>query len=248
MGEGSMSGWDFSIDELGIGFVCNKLNSGYLKGKVNIPIMDSAQSLAYHANVCYNPSTKEADYNFTITPANKIKFNVFSAEVDLNNTSQITVVKSKGLFKPTAILNGFMSFNHAKFNSNGGQLQFQDLTIVTQSPYLTKGVFTLHTIGNQTKAAKYPVSINDITLGITSGALVMGFGVTMNILDNHSTGFSAGTTITLKGKIDEKQVNYSGEIPVSYTKTKWKFDKVMVNGIAIDVHTSAFTLNGTVLF
>jgi hypothetical protein len=246
--EGSMSGWDYSIDELGVGFVCNKLNSGHLKGKLNIPVMDSSQSLTYLANICYNPVIREADYNFTISPTGNIKFNIFSAQVNLNNTSKITVTKSKGLFKPTAVLNGYMSFIHPKFDSNGGQLQFQDVTITTDAPYLMKGIFALHTVGNQTKTAGYPTSFNDIVLGINTGSPFISFGVNINILDNVSGGFSAGTTITLQGKVNSKLISYTDEIPVSYTKTKWKFDKLVVNSISLGVKTTAFNLNGTVKF
>lgn len=247
--DGTMSGWDYSIDQLGVGFLCNKLNSGHLKGKVNIPIMKSGQSLVYTANVCYNPSFKEADYNFTINPANNLTFNVFSAQVNLTNTSQIYVVKSNGLFKPTATLNGYMSFNHAKFNSNGGQIKFQELTLTTEAPYLIKGIFTLHNlIGNQTKTANYPTTINDITLGFNLGSPYMDFGVSFNILDNANTGFSAGTIVSLKGKLDAQNIQYTDEVPVSYTKTKWTFDKVVIKGIFLDLHTTAYALKGSVVF
>ncbi|TAL59348.1 MAG: hypothetical protein EPN85_09530, partial [Bacteroidetes bacterium] len=247
--EGSMSGWDYSIDELGVGFLCNKLNSGHLKGKVNIPVMDSSQSLVYTADVYHNPTSKEADYHFVINPANNIKFNVFSAQVNLSNTSVITVEKSKGLFKPTAVLNGYMSFNHKNFNSNGGQLLFQDLTFVTHGPYyVTKGIFTLHNIGNQTKTANYPASVNDISFGFNTGAPIMTFSVSINLSDNANSGLSVGTAVSLKGKIEAKPINYKDEIAVSYTKTKWKFDKIVINGFSLGVTTSVFTLTGNVLF
>lgn len=246
--EGSMSGWDYSIDELGIGFLCNKLNSGHLKGKVNIPIMDSAQSLKYTANVNYKPENKEADYFFMINPANNIKFNVFSAQVNLSNTSKISVVKNKGLFKPSAVLNGYMSFNHKNFNSNGGQLLFQDLTLETHAPYFIKGIFTLHNIGNQSSVSNYPASVNDITLALNMGSPVMTFSVSVNVLDEVNSGFSVGTAISLIGKIEPKTVNYPGEAAVTCTKTKWKFDKAVINGISLGVQTSVFVLSGTVLF
>lgn len=245
--DGSMSGWGFSVDELGVGFVCNQLNSGHVKGRVNIPIMDSTQTLIYDANVCYNPINKEIDYNFVISPANNLQFKVFSAEVNLNSNSHISIMKTNGVFKPSAVLNGYIAFNNAKFNSNGGQLLFQDLTIVTTAPYLTNGIFTLHNIGNQTKAANYPISINDISFGISNGAPVMGFSVTINLKEG-SAGFSAGTLVNLKGKIDAEQVTYNDDVPVNYTKTKWKFDRVSISGISLGIHTSVFTLDGTVIF
>jgi hypothetical protein len=247
-GEGSMDGWGFSLDELGVGFVCNQLNSGHIKGNVNIPIMDSAQSLTFNANLYYNPQNKEVDYNFVISPASTLKFNVFTASVDLYNTSNITVAKHNGLFKPSALLNGKISFTGEKFNSNGGYLLFQDLTIVSTSPYITNALFTLHTNSSQTKAAKYPVSINDITFGITQGAPVLGFSVTLNFSENQSAGLAVGTLIQIKGKIEAYQQNYSGDAPVSITKTKWKFDRVDIKGIAIESKTSVFNLTGLVIF
>lgn len=248
-GEGSMSGWDFSIDELGVGFLCNQLNSGHIKGKVSIPIADSSQALTYNASVYYNPQEKETDYNFTIAPATTLRCHVFSAELDLLNTSYISVVKSNGLFKPKAVLNGYISFKNDRFNSNGGQLKFQDLTIITQSPYLTNGVFTLHNInGNQTRASKFPVSINDISFGIMAGAPVLGFSVTLNPIENVSSGFGVGTRVELFGRITAQQQNYNGATPVSFTKTKWEFDRVSISGFSIDLQTSPFTLKGQILF
>lgn len=246
--EGSMSGWGFSIDELSMHFLCNEINGGGIKGKVRVPAFDSAQALLYNASVYYNPLEKQSDYSFTLNPANDVSFNVFSAKVNLANTSRITVIKNKGLLFPTAVLNGNISFNHKKFNSEGGQLEFQSLTFITQSPYITNGVFTLHNIGNQTKAAKYPVSINEITFGINQGAPVLGFSVALNTSDEANSGFGAGTKILLKGKINSNQQTYNGSNPVTVTKTNWAFDKLDIGGISIDVQTTPFTLKGFLLF
>lgn len=247
-GEGSMSGWGFSVDELGVGFVCNELNSGHIKGKVQIPAMDTAQALQFIANLSYNPQSKETDYNFVISSANDLIFKVASAKIDLQNTSYVSITKQNGLFKPKAVLNGFISFNNAKFDSNGGQLQFQNLTIETVSPYITNGIFTLHNIGSQTKAAKYPVSLNDITFGLDMGAPVMGFSITLNVADDPNSGFSIGTKLRLKGKIETVQQTYGGEAPVTVTKTNYKFDKVIIDGISLSIKTSIIELDGLIIF
>ena len=246
--EGSMSGWAFSLEELGVGFVCNELNSGHLKGKVNIPIMDSAQALVFTANIYKNPQSSEVDYNFVVSPANSLNFKVFSAKIDLYNTSAITIAKHNGLFKPSAVLNGKISFSGEKFDSNGGYLLFQDLTIITTSPYIPNAIFTLHTNSGKSKAAKYPVSINDITFGLTEGAPVMGFSVTLNFSEDENSGLCVGTLVHIKGKIESYQQNYTGDAPVTVTKTKFKFDRVAINGISLDIHTSVFKLGGTIIF
>jgi len=246
--EGSMSGWGFSVDELGLGFIANELNSGHLKGKLNIPALDSTTSLVYNANVYYNPTEKETDYSFVINTSNTVKFNVFSAQVDLEPTSKINIVKTKGMFKPSAVLNGSITFLHPKFNSNGGKLKFQALTIITQAPYLTNGIFSLSTDGKQITAAKYPVSLNEITFGLNQGAPILGFKVGLNLTDQSNSGFSAETQVTLKGKIEEKPLTYIGETPISVIRTDWKFDRMVINGIGINVQTAPFTLSGQIAF
>lgn len=249
MNEGSMSGWNFSIEEIGVEFTCNQLTSGLVKGKINIPIMDSSQTIQYNANINYNVNTKDLNYAFIINPVNNLNFNVFSANVSLNNNSNISVVKINGSLKPTATLCGLMSFNSSKFDSGGGKLAFQNVVIETHAPYITNGIFTLHNInGGQTRSSHFPICINDITLGINQGAPVFGFSVTLNLSDQTSNSLSVGTSILLKGKIESNQQTYSGDIPITHTKTKWKFDKVIINGIGVDIQTSPFILQGTIAF
>lgn len=248
MNEGSMSGWGFSVEELGVGFVCNQLNSGHLKGKVHIPVFDSAQALVYNANIYYNPQNKNTDYNFIINTANNLEFKVASAKIDLYNTSVLSISQQNGLFKPKAVLNGKISFTNSKFDSKGGYLTFQSLTVETQSPYITNGIFTLHTSVNQTRAANYPISIADITFGIDMGAPILGFSVTLNVADNPQTGFSMGTKIRLKGKVETSIQTFTGDNPITVTKTNYKFDKVVVDGISLKIKTSVLDLEGLIVF
>lgn len=260
--EGSMNGWDFSIDELGVGFTCNQLSSGHLKGNLSIPIIDSAPSLQYSSDVIYNPITKDVDYMFSVKPTSNVKFDVFSADVILSNNSSISVTKVNGYFRPVAKLNGLISFTDNKLNSNGGQLAFQDLTITTEVPFVTNGIFTLHNInGGQTKSGFYPISIDDITIGISRGAPILGFNVKLNLSELLNNSLTVSTSILIKGKIESTQTNYETEAntnpnkgrhalgeSLSITKTKWSFDKVIINGVVVNIETSPFTLNGNILF
>lgn len=247
--QGSMSGWDFSIDQLGIGFVCNQVNSGFLNGSLNIPIIDSTHSLNYHAGIFYNVNTKETDYTFSVNPKNNLRFNVFAANVNLNNNSSVAVTKINGYLKPTAVLNGNISFYTNKFSSGGSELQFQNICIQTNAPYITNGVFSFHNSnGAQTKVSNFPIQMNDITLGINQGSPVLGFSVSLNLSDNENNKLSVGTLILLKGKIETSQRTFNGDIPITFQKTNWKFDKVQIEGIDISLQTSPFQLNGHVLF
>ena len=87
-----------------------------------------------------------------------------------------------------------------------------------------------------------------ITLGVNQGAPVFGFSVTLNLSDQTSNSLSVGTSILLKGKIETNQKTYQGDYPITHTKTKWKFDKVTINGVSVDIQTSPFKLAGTILF
>ncbi len=247
--EGSMSGWAFSIDELGVGFVTNRINSGHIKGKVRIPVMADNENLLYTADINHNHNTGQTNYNFVVSPASNLTFGVFSAKVNLNNSSNITVFVQNGNFKPSANLTGNISFNAPKLNSGGGMLGFENLIIVPESPYITNGVFTLGNInGGQTKAHNFPIQINSITFGINQGAPVLGFSVTLNLSDHSTNALSVGTGVLVKGKINTTQQTYNGDYPVTHTKTNWQFDRVSVTGVSIDLQTSPFTLKGSILF
>jgi hypothetical protein len=76
----------------------------------------------------------------------------------------------------------------------------------------------------------------------------MGFRVTLNFSESEGSGLAVGTLVQIKGKIDTYQQNYSGDAPVSITKTKFKFDRVAINGISLDIKTSVFVLGGTIIF
>ncbi|MCE3258424.1 MAG: hypothetical protein K0S12_65, partial [Bacteroidetes bacterium] len=249
LSEGSMSGWRFSLEELSVNFVANQLTAGGLKGRLHLPMMDSLQSLSYSASMTRNPVSQEIDYSFIVNPCANIDFKVLSANVTLNNNSNISFIKQGNTFKPTATLNGLIAFNNAKLNSNGGKLAFQDLVITTDAPYITNGIFTLHNInGGLTRSLHYPLSINDITFGVHQGAPVLGFSVTLNLSDQTQNSLSVGTSVFIKGKIETGEVSYQGTHPVTYRITKWKYDKAVLNGFSIDLQTSPYTLAGSVLF
>lgn len=244
--EGSMSGWGFSIDNLGVEFVCNNLAGGQIGGTIVLPISDSSQALGYSASIFYNPQTQESDYQFVINPANNIDFNVFAAKVNLNNTSRLTIAKVNGKLVPTAVLDGNIAFHNNKMETNNGWLAFQSLTLTTQAPYLTEGVFSFNTSGgNQPKMAKFPVSITDITMGLNQGQTILGFGVAFNLKDD---ALAVTTHVKLKGQIVESQVSYSYDYPVTETRTRWTYSGASIDAITISIHTQPFTLDGMVAF
>jgi len=244
--DGSMSGWAFSIDNLGVEFICNNLTGGNIGGKVILPVSDSSQALNYSATISYNPQIQETDYVFVINPANNLDFDVFAAKVSLASSSRLVVQKSNGKLVPTAILTGNIAFHNAKMETGTGNLTFQNLTLTSQAPYLTDGVFSFNLNGgNQPKMSKFPVSISDITLGINQGQTILGFGVALNLKDS---ALAVSTHIKLKGNITTTQVNYNYDYPVSETRTHWSFSGATIDAINIHIETEPFYLDGSVAF
>ncbi|MBA3665016.1 MAG: hypothetical protein H0W61_12520 [Bacteroidetes bacterium] len=247
--QGSMNGWAFSIDELGVGFIANHISSGQIKGKVEIPVLDSTQALQYTAGINHNNNTGTTNYNFILNPASNLNFKVFNANVSLNNNSTLGVTVQNGNFKPVANFSGLISFSNPKFNSNGSSLAFQNLTIITEAPYITNGVFSLNNIGSaQSSLNHFPLTLNEISVGVNQGAPVLGFSVTLNLSNESTNPIGVGTSLLIKGKFEGSQQTYSGEYPVTHTRQKFGFDKVIINGISLNYQTGPCTFQGLVLY
>ncbi len=244
-GEGNMNGWEFSLDELSLHFLCNKVSGGGMKGKLRVPLMDSGQALLYTANISYDPLRNETDYLFAISPKENVDFKIFRAKVDLYPSSSITVIRDNGVLKPKAVLNGRITFNDQKVNTP--KLDFQQLTLITEAPYLVNGIFALSGSGSS-RAANYPVSISSIGIVVNPNTPKIKLDLAFNLMQDASQSISATTRLFLEGKIEKEYVSSLGEFPKPIEKTKWKFERVQIGGIALEVNTAPFYLKGIASF
>lgn len=246
--EGSMSGWNFSVSQIGVEFTNNRVSGGHLSGQVQIPITKEDQRLNYVADAYYNEAARELDFKFLVRPESQLRVNVFSANVELNKNSSITITKVNGYYKPQALLHGSISFDHSDFNTSGSGIQFRDLMITTESPYLRGGIFSLNTQGiNPARTRVYPVSIQEITFGIKESAPILGFNVLFNLVEDAEKSISAGTMIYLKGKIEAKDEYIpadQGRPAATFKKTKWSLDEIKLGGVSVDVQTLPCTIKG----
>lgn len=240
--EGSMSGWGFSLDQIGLNFVCNNLVSGNLNGKVSIPI-DEVKSLNYSASVSKQPNSNNLNYLFTINPTNNIGFAVFGASVNINNNSSISVLLVNSKFKPTAVLNGNIGFNTPKFNSNDGQLSFQNVTIVTDAPYITNGLFGLGLSNGATLKCKYfSLSLNNLMIGFDQGKPKLMAGVGIGITDANTWNLGINTQINIVGKVEPSNN------PVFANVGRLAFESCNVNGVQINFQSSPVKFQGGLTF
>jgi hypothetical protein len=240
--QGSMNGWGFSINSIGASLTSNHLNGGTISGYLKLPVSET-DSVAYSASIFQNLQTHQTDYGFSISPANNIKADVFSATMTLYNTSQITITKSNGKLKPVAILNGMISIGHADAKSKG--LAFQQLTIASEAPVLRAGTFSLvPLVPDSNKLGGFNFSFTMIQVGVINNKPAIAFGVGLNFMEPGSLDISVlgGFTIVTK------TTTVNDEATGNSTKQKWEFDNLQVNNIGLTFNSGPFHLNGNIIF
>lgn len=239
VGEGNMGGWSFSIDQAQVSFVANKINSGGLQGKLLTPL-NKLQSVDYTALITYNVANKNVDYAFSVNPTNDVSFDVFQAQVNIFNSSYLSVALVNGVFSPTLVLTGDVKFNAPKFNTNGAYLGFQSLTFVTSSPYITGGLFSLSLPSSAAIKTKFfNVSLNSIGLGIINSKPQLSINCNIGITDG------SALNIAVNGGI----VIHTQYVPPTNGKLfgTLEYEKITLTDIGINVE-SPILIGGTISF
>ncbi len=237
LGSADMQAWQFSVDKLSVNIAQNHLNGGSLAGTLKLPLFEN-NALVYDAALQENQSTKEIDYQFTVKPQNNLKATVLSASIDLYPSSEITLKKANGKFTPRASLTGLIKLEANAAST--GKLDFQDVVVTAESPYLISGTFGFTTAAaGENKIGKFPITINKIGLSFDQKAASLYFQVGINFMKAEDKGFAATAGFRVLTKF------VTGANP---SDIKWKFDRVRVEDITLDIRTQAFTLKGYVNF
>lgn len=242
--DGSADGWPFSVDKLSAKLELNRLTGGSLEGYVGIPFLGE-KPVGYSAMV--EQEAGNMNYRFAVAIPDSMVFQTaLSATVQLDKGSIIALEKKgNGRLIPSALLHGKITVG-GKLNAKG--LAFQNLGLTTAKPYVTSGEFSTIGIGQSKGVGNFPVQINDINLKIYQGEVALGFGLTLNFMNKEDSPFGGSTHLEILAAMEEKQYTVEGDDgKPSYTKTKheWKFKKVRVRDISIDVQTQAFVLKGS---
>jgi hypothetical protein len=238
--EGKLAGdWRFSVDLLEIGLTTNKITSGKMDGKIKVPPLDDTD-LSYHALISQNQTTGLVDYAFSVNPAANVSMSCFNSTLTLDPTSNMSVTRVNRKFQPKLILNGQWTLNNPGWKISG--LEFEQFTLVAQSPHITQGYFSL--ISNPTvtqcEAGKFPVSLSEIGFGILNSNPVFGAKIALNLgEENDDNTFSASTSVRIHTKFEPDP---------NTGKTKWVYDKFTMNTIYLAVNTQPFKLNGAINF
>lgn len=230
LGNSDMGGWQFSVDQLSVNIAQNHLNGGSIGGSLKMPLFEN-NALVYNASLQENLTTKEMDYQFIASAQNNLQATVFSASIDMYPSSQIIVNKTNGKFIPKADLTGQIKLNAS--SAKTGKLDFQNVVITSSAPYIQSGTFGFTAAQpGQNKVGQFPITINQIQVVINPINPNIYFQVGMNFMSASDQGFAAAVGFRVITKF----------IP------GWKFDRVKIEDISLNIQTQAFKLDGYVIF
>ncbi|MEO1049142.1 MAG: fibronectin type III domain-containing protein [Bacteroidota bacterium] len=232
---GDLGGWSFTLDELRIVVEVNQFKEAGFKGTLDIPIAKgknkngNGKAFAYQALI--HPGN---EYSFSVTSKDSLEFDLWAADVLLKPGSTVEVAVIDKKFKPSAILHGEMNIGAGEAKLFG--IGFEGLKIQTERPRLTVKAVSFSN-GKKGGLAKFPITITDIGIKSEDNRTGLDFKIRVNLMGEKEQGFAGDATMTVWGKEEEEG-----------TDTKWKFDKLQVNQIGVEVVTKAYEIRGRVTF
>jgi hypothetical protein len=241
---GSVGDWAFSIDQFSLSFYKSKLNGGSLSGVIDVPINKDTKPFKYSALINYNPVNEDLDYALTLVNDTAIEIDAFGAKIDIFPNSSLSISRVNGKLKPQLILNGEVKFSKSLTTP---KLAFQNLTIVTQKPYIVAGTFALSGDSDACKLKGFEIGISYFALNIDSVSPRIDVAANMKLAGSGSGGFSLGVAVNFHVNFKyESQTVYNSEFTsVSRPRLKWK--NVGVDAINLNITTNAFQFNGTIV-
>jgi hypothetical protein len=240
LGNGDASGWGFSIDNFSISFLCNNLSAGSMSGEMSVPSMDN-NAFQYAASISQNNNTEIIDYYFSISPASSISLSAFNSTLSVHESSQFSVQTVNNRFKPSAILNGSWTLGDINSKARFNGISFQNLTLITESPYISNGIFALSSNNpnpnnDDANLVGFSIQLNQLALNFNSlGNIGLYVNAGLN-LGSENNSFSVEGGFIIVSKFGE---NADGQQRLLY-------DKITISDIIIDVNTTPFDLYGVV--
>ncbi|MDH5367490.1 MAG: hypothetical protein OEW67_10915, partial [Cyclobacteriaceae bacterium] len=236
MENGDMSGWAFSLDEIYIQLQANQLKEAGFNGKIIVPMADDQTPFKYTALI-----NRSNEYIFNVTPDEDLQFEVFrTSKIEIYEASYLEIKVVEGKFRPKANLHGKMSIsakmgeNESSKSANIADISFESLEIQAVKPYLKVGAFSFGSEDDQQAMAGLPISINNIGMRSLSDTQVgLDFDIIVNL--NESFGGEAGLTIV-------------GEIDTEKGYQSWRYNRIDVNKIIIDIDQKPFKFYGQLVF
>jgi hypothetical protein len=249
IGDGSLSGWGFSIDTVQLDVQASQIAGGGLGGKLQLPITEVG--LGYSATI--SKGDKEANFSFSVKTNDEITVDAFIAKATLAPNSWLKVEKDGGKYRPEAFLNGSITVGWEEGGDNEPDvetnsvasfkmptLNFSDFHIRNNAqgkpeilqlkiPFDNKNVPK----NDQHKLAGFPLKLGGIEVK-TQGQLKIAFGldITLSKGETGKNGLSGSAGFSIYGKYDE-------------TKKRFVYDHTELDSIGIDMDISVAKVVGS---
>jgi hypothetical protein len=247
MKNGDLGGWDYSIDEVTIGFIANQLKRASLKGGINIPTSAEVKSLSY--SCLFHPGK---EYIFNVTAADSLNFTMFNvAKLSLRPGSIVEVALKGKKFEAMANLSGQMQIGTGLSGSDstgnydfskekdgfGATIRFEQLVLSTKAPYIHSGVFDG---GAQVKLGNFKASMDRISLVKEGEKRGFNFDLKVNLMGSKdaSNGFAADASLTVWGKVTADQQE----------RQRYQYAGTSFSRISINIDQGSFSLKGSLNF
>lgn len=236
--KGSADGWAFSIDQLSLQLVQNNLASGVFNGSIKVPFLGDTP-IGYGAEMALE--NERLNYKLLVKTMADLEYTTkLSASIKLKEGSTISVERRNGKTTASAILHGSLSVSNERMQAKG--IEFQDLVLMSRSPYIKPPVFSTNGLGQ--KAMGFPIRIENVSLKtIEEKRMSLGFDISLNFMNEESRGFSGKTNVKIFAKLDEADSSGIGGMQAA-ARQDWKFDGLKFNDIELTCATTAFTLRG----
>ncbi len=252
LNQGNASKWQFSVDSLNIDLQVNRFIKAGFNGKIVLPISKSDStgngSLSYHGLI-----TADDKYNVRVDVEEDVDFNIFKSKAKLFPESYIKLEVENGKFYPEANLSGLMAFNKSQKasmdtisstnkNSNVNDIEslefeglsFQNFKIQTRTrPYLHIQYMGFKDTLRLPKIYGFELGMYDVKVKSEGDKAVIGLNSYINL---DKSGIKGDVRLRVIGKLEE------GDF------LKWKYEKIEVDSISVDVKRKSFELTGKLYF
>jgi TANFOR domain-containing protein len=242
--DGSLGGWYYSLDSIGVRFVNSSFIKGGLNGKVLLPTSGAPDKtnqdeLDYLCTLS-KPASKDSSmkFQFVIQPKNDLHAKLWAATLNLDKTSNITVSNDKGSFNATATLNGDISIEAdlspiPKIDFKA--MQFQNLQLMTKSPYISGNV-TFGFASPDKSAGGFPVSITGVKPEFNGTTAGIDFNLNISLTD--IAALPKGTF----------SLGVVGDVSMTNGRPSWGNPKLKVDSIKVSGPLGPLDLNGEIDF
>ncbi|MBF04181.1 MAG: hypothetical protein CMP76_12885 [Flavobacterium sp.] len=245
LNKGSATGWQFTVDTVSVNLVANRLTAAKLSGSIKPAATGSYLNYT---------GTFNKDLYRLIVKVDSTDCRMFKGKMVFMENSWIKMELDNNTkqFRGDAYLNGWLSLSGdvgddplvAQSQNNQTQVSqtdnfyqfngiiFQNLRLKSyEQPYIQASYFGYP---GEAKFGNFPVSFENIHL-VTPDSQTVGIGLKIKVNLMENSGIYADTEVKVLGKFEQNEGFQS-----------YKFDRVDVESITIDIEKSSFHLYGQI--